>query len=75
MSGILNRPAFRMMGVSFPCQKLTCSQWLQPPEGRGPKENMCVPDILLSCLQLWEFLHGDAERKASNQICVLYSTQ
>lgn len=70
MSGILNRLTFRMMGVSFPCQKLTCSQWLQPPGGRGPKENMW-----LSCLQLWEFLHGDAERKASNQICVLYSTQ
>lgn len=74
VSGILNRTKFRVMAASFPCQELTCSQWLQLPGGEGPKQDRLTPCALLTHSQLWEFLYEDAERKPGSHICVLYST-
>lgn len=42
-------------------------------EGRGAKNTGA--QILLSCSHLWVFLYEDAQRKARNQVCVLYSTE
>lgn len=71
VSRTLDRPNFRM---GFPCQKLNYSQWLQPSGGQGAEERAGAP-ILSSCPQLQEFLCEEAQRKARNQICVLYSTE
>lgn len=43
MSGILNRPKFRMLGESFTCQKVGCSHWRQAPEGGRPRETSASP--------------------------------